>query len=81
MRLPLISPLELTAEQKPLYDDMRKGIESNFNAFIAVAPQGDPKAGALMGPWNSWLHSPKIGKAVWDHQSARHGGDPSSERA
>lgn len=66
MRIPLISPLELTEEQKPLYSDMKKGIASNFNAFIAIAPDSDPKAGALMGPWNPWLHSPKIGKAVWN---------------
>lgn len=33
MRLPLISPLDLTPEQKPLNDDMRKGIASSFNAL------------------------------------------------
>jgi 4-carboxymuconolactone decarboxylase len=66
MRVSLIAPSELTSEQKPLYEDMKKGIASKFNAFITVAPEGDPKAGALMGPWNPWLHSPKIGKAVWD---------------
>jgi alkylhydroperoxidase family enzyme len=22
--------------------------------------------GALMGPWNPWLHEPAIGKAIWD---------------
>jgi 4-carboxymuconolactone decarboxylase len=33
MRLPLIPPSELTPEQKSLYDEMRKGIKSNFNAF------------------------------------------------
>ena len=61
MRLPLIAPNDLTPEQKPLYDDMKKGIESNFNAFIAVRDDG-----ALMGPWNPWLHEPRIGKAIWD---------------
>lgn len=61
MRLPLIPPSELTAEQKPLYDDMRKGIASNFNAFIV-----EREDGALMGPWNPWLHEPAIGKAIWD---------------
>ena len=34
MRLPLIAPPDLSREQKPLYDAMRKGIASNFNAFI-----------------------------------------------
>lgn len=61
MRLPLIAPTELTPEQKALYDEMRKGISSNFNAFKAVREDG-----ALMGPWNPWLHEPGIGKAIWD---------------
>jgi 4-carboxymuconolactone decarboxylase len=61
MRLPLIAPADLTSEQKALYDDMRKGITSNFNAFRAVRDDG-----ALMGPWNPWLHEPGIGKAIWD---------------
>lgn len=61
MRLPLISPADLTPEQKPLYDDMRSGIASNFNTFTALRDDG-----ALMGPWNPWLHEPVIGKAIWD---------------
>jgi 4-carboxymuconolactone decarboxylase len=61
MRLPLIVPAELTSEQKALYDDMRRGISSNFDAFKAVRDDG-----ALMGPWNPWLHEPGIGKAIWE---------------
>ncbi|MGI4877307.1 MAG: carboxymuconolactone decarboxylase family protein [Janthinobacterium lividum] len=61
MRLPLIPPADLSPEQKPLYDDMRKGIASNFNAFKVERDDG-----ALMGPWNPWLHEPVIGKAIWD---------------
>src|SRR5882757_4032540 len=61
MRLPLLAPLDLTPEQKPLYDSMRKGIASNFNAFKV-----EREDGALMGPWNPWLHEPAIGKAIWD---------------
>ena len=61
MRLPLIEPKDLSAAQKALYDDMRKGIAGNFNAFKAVRDDG-----ALMGPWNPWLHEPVIGKAIWD---------------
>jgi 4-carboxymuconolactone decarboxylase len=60
MRLPLIAPAELKPEQKPLYEDMRKGIASNFNAFKTVREDG-----ALMGPWNPWLHEPGIGTAIW----------------
>src|SRR6202035_243676 len=61
MRLPLIPPAELTPQQKSLYDEMRKGIASNFNAFKV-----EREDGALMGPWNPWLHEPAIGKAIWD---------------
>jgi 4-carboxymuconolactone decarboxylase len=61
MRLPLISPSDLTAEQKPLYEDMKKGISSKFNAFETTREDG-----ALMGPWNSWLHEPEIGSAIWN---------------
>src|ERR1700748_3382937 len=61
MRLPLIAPADLSTEQKPLYEDMKKGIASNFNAFKVLREDG-----ALMGPWNPWLHEPQIGKAIWD---------------
>ncbi|HWY66287.1 MAG TPA: hypothetical protein VNX61_13835 [Rhizomicrobium sp.] len=61
MRLPLIAPSELTPEQKPLYEDMRKGIASHFNLF-----QVERDDGALMGPWNPWLHEPVIGGAIWN---------------
>jgi alkylhydroperoxidase family enzyme len=60
VRLPLTPPGKLTAEQKPLYEDMKAGISSDFNAFKAVA-----ETGALMGPWNPWLHEPRIGGAIW----------------
>ena len=36
MRLPIIPPSNLNAEQKPLYDDMRRGIAANFQGFINV---------------------------------------------
>jgi 4-carboxymuconolactone decarboxylase len=61
MRLPLITPSELSAEQHPLYDNMRADIEKYFSGFKTVS-----KEGALMGPWNPWLHEPKFGKPIWD---------------
>ena len=45
MRLPLLSPSALSQEQRPLYDDMRKGIETNFKGFTAIN-----QAGELIGP-------------------------------
>jgi hypothetical protein len=61
MRLPLIPPADLSAEQKPLYEDMRDGIVQNFKGFKAIGDDG-----ALIGPWNPWLHLPKIGGPIWE---------------
>ena len=61
MRLPLIAPADLSPEQRPVYEDMRAGIEKNFQGFKTIA-----KNGALMGPWNPWLHELKFGKPIWD---------------
>jgi 4-carboxymuconolactone decarboxylase len=54
MRLSLIPPSELTPEQKSLYDEMRKGIASNFNAF-KVEREDDALMGALepMAAWTA----------------------------
>jgi alkylhydroperoxidase family enzyme len=59
LRLPLIPPAALSAEQKALYDDMRKGIATSFNAFKV-----EREDGALMGPWNPWLHEPALTLAM-----------------
>ena len=61
MRLPLVSPSDLSPEQRPLYEDMRKGIETNFKGFTAINSDG-----ALIGPWNSWLHFAKFGRPIWE---------------
>jgi 4-carboxymuconolactone decarboxylase len=61
MRLTPIAPADLTPEQRALYDDMREGITKNFKGFIAIREDG-----ALLGPWNPWLHEPVFGKASWD---------------
>ena len=61
MRLPLIAPDQLNAEQRPLADDMREGIARNFQGFINVRDDG-----ALLGPWNPWIHEPQFGKPVWE---------------
>jgi hypothetical protein len=61
MGVPLIEPSQLSPQQQGLYQDMKAGIGQKFNDFLAVREDG-----ALMGPWNPWLHSPRIGKAIWD---------------
>jgi hypothetical protein len=40
MRLPIIAPAELSAEQKPLYDNMRDGIARNFQGFVNIRDDG-----------------------------------------
>jgi 4-carboxymuconolactone decarboxylase len=61
MRLPTIPPARLSAEQRALYDDMRAGIAKSFQGFVSVGDDG-----ALLGPWNPWLHEPHFGKPVWE---------------
>ena len=61
MRLPIISPNKLTAEQATLAADMKQEIAEKYQGFVNIRDDG-----ALMGPWNPWLHEPGIGKAIWD---------------
>lgn len=61
MRLQLIQPADLTSAQKPLYNDMKKGIENNFKGFTAISEEGE-----LVGPWNPWLAFPHIGAPMWE---------------
>ncbi len=61
MRLPLTPPAQLTTEQKPLYDDMKSGIEGHFKGFRAIADDG-----SLIGPWNPWIRYPKMGGPIWE---------------
>jgi 4-carboxymuconolactone decarboxylase len=60
MRLRPISPSSLNREQRTLYENMLAGIEGGFKAFRAVN-----ESGALIGPWNAWLHYPKYGAPAW----------------
>jgi hypothetical protein len=61
MRLPILNPADLSAEQKPLYQNMREGIASHFKGFVNMRDDG-----ALLGPWNPWLSEPKFGGPVWE---------------
>lgn len=62
MRLPLISPADkMSPEQQTLAADMKDGIKTSFKGFIALNENG-----ALIGPWNPWLHYPKYGRPVWE---------------
>jgi 4-carboxymuconolactone decarboxylase len=59
MRLPLLPPDKLAAEQKPLYEAFRKQIDGGFTGFKAVREDG-----ALLGPWSVWIHEPRVGEAT-----------------
>jgi alkylhydroperoxidase family enzyme len=61
MRLPLIPPADLSEEQRPLYDDMREEIAKDFVGFKAL-----DESGALIGPFNAWVHAPRWGSAIWE---------------
>lgn len=61
MRLPILDPKDLSAEQKPLYDDMQAGIKDHFKGFVNMRDDG-----ALLGPWNPWIREPRFGKPVWE---------------
>lgn len=60
MRLPLLPPAALTPGQKTLYEDMVGVIENNFGDLIARRNDG-----ALIGPFNAWLHFPQFGEPAW----------------
>lgn len=61
MRLEVLEPQHLTVEQKALYFDMQDGIEAGFKGIQAIQNNG-----ALIGPWNPWLHFPHIGRPTWE---------------
>jgi 4-carboxymuconolactone decarboxylase len=60
MRLPLLPPTSLGTDQADLYDDMVAVIEKNFGDLVARRNDG-----ALIGPFNAWLHFPQFGKPAW----------------
>jgi hypothetical protein len=62
MRLPLLLPDQLSAEQIALYKDMKSGIASEFNPSF----RSFTKDGALLGPWSVWIHDPIIGGITWE---------------
>lgn len=65
MRLPYIPPADLSPEQRAIFEDMKSLISSRLPAFRTTTADG-----ALMGPWNPWLHEPRIGGAIWNFVKA-----------
>jgi hypothetical protein len=61
MRVPVILPADLTAEQRPLYDDMVEEIRRDFTGFKTM-----DESGALVGPFNVWVREPRWGGPIWE---------------
>lgn len=59
MRLPLLPPADLTADQTTLYHAFRKQIDGGFTGFKTVREDG-----ALLGPWSVWIQEPAVGEAT-----------------
>jgi len=65
MRLPSLTPAHLSLEQQELYADMAAVIDTNFGGLAARGADG-----ALIGPFNGWLHYPRFGGAAWRFNKA-----------
>ncbi len=61
MRLPLLAPRDLSPAQETLAQDMRAVTANSFQEFTVMDADG-----ALVGPFNPWLHMPHVGAPVWD---------------
>lgn len=60
MRLKPISPSELTAEQRPLFEQIKAQTDAHMHGFVKAQ-----KDGALLGPFNPMVHFPQFGSAAW----------------
>jgi 4-carboxymuconolactone decarboxylase len=60
MRLPPLPPPNLNAAQQDLYRDMLAVIDNSFGELVARRADG-----ALIGPFNGWLHFPQFGAPAW----------------
>ena len=61
MRLEPISPDKLSSEQKLLFDSINELTRSQTMGFVVAG-----KDGALVGPFNPFLHFPQFGQAAWN---------------
>ena len=60
MRLEPISPDKLSGEQKDLFDSIHELTRAQKMGFVMAR-----KDGALVGPFNPFLHFPQFGQAAW----------------
>lgn len=69
MRLPNLPPNQVSAEQRPLFDKLRAGIDQHLQGFVTRREDG-----ALISPFNALLHFPAYGTPAWDLFLALAGG-------
>lgn len=60
MRLEPISPDQVSDAQRALFESMKAGASAKYQNFVTTREDG-----ALLGPWNAWLHDPEIGSGIW----------------
>ena len=61
MRLNPIPPEKLSAEQRPLFNNISKMIDTHLKGFTSKNANG-----ALIGPFNFMMHFPQFGTACYD---------------
>ncbi len=61
MRVEPIPSNQLTDAQRPLFESMQAGVSAKYSTFVTTRTDG-----ALLGPWNAWLHDPEIGSGIWN---------------
>lgn len=60
MRLQPLPPHSLSTEQQRLYRDITEVVDTSFGELVARRSDG-----ALIGPFNPWLHFPQFGAPAW----------------
>ncbi len=60
MRLEPIRPEQLNEAQRPLFEEITKLTAAQKMGFVMARPDG-----ALVGPFNPFLHFPQFGRAAW----------------
>ncbi|OAP57098.1 hypothetical protein AYL99_09211 [Fonsecaea erecta] len=63
MRLQPIPPEQLAPAQRELYDDVVSNIVKTLDDKQSFITRDE--RGALLGPWNAWVHEPVVGGAMW----------------
>ncbi|KAH0846524.1 hypothetical protein AYO21_10124 [Fonsecaea monophora] len=63
MRLQPVPPEQLDPAQRALYDDVVDNIVKTLDQQQSFITRDS--SGALLGPWNAWIHEPVVGAAMW----------------